>query len=247
MYIHEFGSSNLPKIILLHPMEVTGVELYQLFAPYFKGNYCFIAPDQGGHGKSGHYISLQDEFLTLKQYLISKNYQDIQLLYGASMGAATAYELLKDDAVRVEKVWLDGGAFAADAPLVNWMMKTMFHKTAKMFRRNPDLAPESLTKLYGKALTEMMTQNFLKLSDTDIDRICDACCRRELRPLSPDHPREIHLDWGRSDMDYKLSKKALAAYFPHAEVTLRSGYNHCGYLASHTKEYVAELERFLLR
>ena len=49
MFIHEYGRKADPLVLLLAPMMVTGEELYQLMQPYFKGNYHFIAPDQGGH------------------------------------------------------------------------------------------------------------------------------------------------------------------------------------------------------
>lgn len=245
MYIHEFGSGALPKIILLHPMGITGAELYQIFSPYFQGDYCIIAPDQGGHGKAGHYVSLQDEVLTLEQYLISRNYKDIKLLYGASMGAAAACELLKNNALHIEKIWLDGGAFAANAPLANCVVKAMLHAIAKKLGQNSGLALKILAKSYGERFAEIMKQNFLKLNDSDIDRICDVCSHRELRSLTLARPQALHLDWGQFDSNRKLSQKAVSTYFPHAEITIRSGYIHCGYMAFRTKEYVEELERFM--
>ena len=47
MYIHEYGSPDLPTVILLHPMEVTGEDLYNIMSPHLKGQYHIISPDQG--------------------------------------------------------------------------------------------------------------------------------------------------------------------------------------------------------
>ena len=52
MYIHKFGNPEHPKVILLAPMMISGENLYHLMKPYLKGDYCIIAPDQGGHGKA---------------------------------------------------------------------------------------------------------------------------------------------------------------------------------------------------
>ncbi|SDJ28654.1 hypothetical protein [Streptococcus equinus] len=52
MYFHEFGDFSLPKIVLLAPMMISGENLYHLVKPYLKGEYCIIAPDQGGTRKS---------------------------------------------------------------------------------------------------------------------------------------------------------------------------------------------------
>ena len=66
MYINVFGELQDPVIVLIHPTMLTGEQLYRLFSPYFTGKYCFIAPDQGGHGKAGNYISADSVELLAK-------------------------------------------------------------------------------------------------------------------------------------------------------------------------------------
>lgn len=53
-----------------------------------KGEYHIIAPDQGGHGRAGVYISADDEYSQLKEFLIANDYRQIDLVYGASLGVA---------------------------------------------------------------------------------------------------------------------------------------------------------------
>ena len=43
------------------------------------------------------------------------------------------------------------------------------------------------------------------------------------------------------------SKKTIPVYMPNAELVLRHGYQHCGYMAAHPKEYVEEIEQFIRR
>ncbi|WP_329886481.1 hypothetical protein [Pseudoramibacter faecis] len=57
MYIHEYGDKENPSVILLVSMLISGEDLYKLMSPHFKGQYHIIAPDQGGHGRAGAYIS----------------------------------------------------------------------------------------------------------------------------------------------------------------------------------------------
>lgn len=40
MYINEYGDPNDPKLILLAPMMVSGLDLYNLMSPYLKASYC---------------------------------------------------------------------------------------------------------------------------------------------------------------------------------------------------------------
>ena len=74
MFINEYGDKNDPLVLLLAPMMVSGEDLYQLMHPYFKYNYHYIAPDQGGHGKAGAYVSADEEYKTLKSFLLDEGY-----------------------------------------------------------------------------------------------------------------------------------------------------------------------------
>lgn len=63
MFINEYGNRNDPTVILLAPMMISGSDLYGQMSPFFQGSYHIIAPDQGGHGKAGAYISADEEYL----------------------------------------------------------------------------------------------------------------------------------------------------------------------------------------
>lgn len=52
MFINEYGDKNNPLVLLLAPMMVSGEDLYQLMHPFFKHEYHYIAPDQGGQDSS---------------------------------------------------------------------------------------------------------------------------------------------------------------------------------------------------
>lgn len=96
MFIHEYGSRDLPTIILMAPMMVSGADLYTLMSPHLTGEYHIIAPDQGGHGQAGQYQSADQEYKELKSYLLEIGCTQIHMLYGASLGVAVAYRLFFD-------------------------------------------------------------------------------------------------------------------------------------------------------
>ena len=145
MFINEYGNRNDPTVILLAPMMISGSDLYGQMSQFFQDSYHIIAPDQGGHGKAGAYISADEEYQTLKSFLLEMCCTNIELVYGASMGVA------------------------------EWIVSRMFRKRKK------------------------------------------------------------------------LSGKAIPVYMPKAELTIRPGYQHCGYMAAHPKEYVEEIEQFIGR
>ena len=47
------------------------------------------------------------------------------------------------------------------------------------------------------------------------------------------------------DFDWKYSKKTIPVYMPEAELVIRPGFQHCGYMAANPKEYAEELEAFI--
>ena len=145
MFINEYGNRNDPTVILLAPMMISGSDLYGQMSQFFQDAYHIIAPDQGGHGKAGAYINADEEYQTLKSFLLETCCTNIELVYGASMGFA------------------------------EWLVSRMFRKRKK------------------------------------------------------------------------LSGKAISVYMPKAELTIRPGYQHCGYMAAHPKEYVEEIEQFIGR
>lgn len=245
MFFHEYGSPDLPKVILLAPMMVSGEDLYQLMKPYFKGEYCIIAPDQGGHGKAGAYISADSEYQELKKYLIDKRYQNIRLVYGASLGVAVAYRLYLDPDFTVEKAWFDGVALNKNSRFAEWLMSRMFKQRKRKLAKTKVEASPSLVKMYGYDFAKMMTKNFERITPEDIDAICYACCHYDLRPFTEEQQKNLHLEYGETDPDFKLSKKGIRNYLPKVTPVIRKGYSHCGYMAVHPEEYVGELERLI--
>ena len=57
---------------------------------------------------------------------------------------------------------------------------------------------------------------------------------------------DLHLDFSEKDFDWKYSKKTIPVYLPEAELVIRLGFQHCGYMTAHPKEYAEEIEAFML-
>ena len=247
MVINEYGNRNDPLILLLAPMMVSGEDLYRLMSPYLKGRYHVIAPDQGGHGKAGAYISADEEYKTLKDFLTGSMYTDIELVYGASLGVALAYRVFLDPDLTVRHAWFDGVALSRNAGTAEWFMKKLFRVKKKILARKKTEASASLVKMYGYDFAKMMTKNFERITVSDIDAICHACCHYDLRKLTREEQAKLHLDFGEKDFDWTYSRKTIPVYMPEAELVIRPGYPHCGYMAAHPKEYTEEIEAFIGR
>ena len=247
MFINEYGDKDDPLVLLLAPMMVSGEDLYQLLRPYFRHYYHFLAPDQGGHGKAGAYISADEEYKALKSFLLDAGYKEIELVYGASLGVAIGYRLFLDPDFTVRHAWFDGAAFSRNAAFPEWFMKRLFRSRRKKLAKTGAEASPSLIQMYGYEFAKMMTKNFMRITESDIDAICHACCHYDLRKLTRDEQARLHLDFGEKDFDWKYSRKTIPVYMPGAELVIRPGFPHCGYMAAHPKEYAEEIETFIRR
>ncbi len=244
MYINAFGNPGDPVILGLHPMSITGENLYEALRPNLSGEYFVIAPDQGGHGRSGHYISREDELDTLKNYLLRNGYTHIRLLYAASMGVGLANELLKDPAFHIDKVWFDGAAFSETPPSGMWLIRPLMRVVLKFYDLFPGVIGSSFVKHYGPVFGEKMKQNFSRLSAEDVVRIFSGLSSSIPAQLSDDMQKNIHLEWGEDDGGAAHSLPLVKKYMPSADIVIRKGYGHCTYMAFNTAEYVKELEEF---
>ncbi len=245
MFVRQFGSEDAPVILALHPMDITGKNLYQTLAPYLKGDYCIIAPDQGGHGQSGHYVSFQDEVSTLKAGLAEKGYDHFCLLYGASMGVDVAYELLKDSSLRFDRIWLDGAGFISDGPEYKGAAAGLTKGFVSLCKKFPGLLKRNFSKTYGPEFGSIMGENFMHFSGEDVIHIFETFSQMKLEPLPSDILANLHLEWGEKDNMYERSRPALDKYFADVPIVRRKGYGHCAYMAWHTQDYVREMESFI--
>ena len=247
MFINEYGNKKDPIVLLIAPMMVSGEDLYQLMHPYFHKEYHFIAPDQGGHGKAGSYISADEEYKTLRSFLLDSGYTEIELVYGASLGVALGYRIFLDPAFTIHHAWFDGVALSRNAGFAEWFMKRMFRSRKKKLAKTKAEASPSLVQMYGYDFAKMMTKNFERITVDDIDAICHACCHYDLRKLTNKEQKKLHLDFGEKDFDWKYSEKTIPVYMPQVELVIRHGFQHCAYMAAHPKEYVEEIESFIRR
>lgn len=247
MFINEYGNPSDPTVVLLAPMMVSGSDLYSLMSPHFKGGYHFIAPDQGGHGKAGAYTGADEEYRQLKAWLIERGCTTIRLLYGASLGVAVAYRVFMDESFTVEYAWFDGVALSRSATFAEWFMRKLFKSRKKKLNRMHVEVSKSLVKMYGYDFARMMTKNFERITEEDIDAICHACCHYNLKPLTDAQQQTLHLDFGEKDFDWMYSRKTIPMYMPKAELVIRPGYQHCGFMAAEPKAYVEQIETFMKR
>ena len=244
MVIKEYGDSELPKVVLLHPMLADGECMLNLTAG-MTGKYCFIAPDLSGQGNDkGEFESPEKEARTLTEYLKNNDFRTIELIAGASLGGVVGMLMLADADIRYKTAVFDGTPMYENAKFIYQLMKFGFlkkhHKAAGMPSADVRKVMESKYGIFG----ERMAQSFVSISEESLVAIVKACSDFSFPPISEDMQKRIFLEVGSKDMNCRQNRVVLKHY-PHLHIKVREGYGHCMYPATHYKEYGRLLEMYM--
>lgn len=244
MYIHTFGRQDRPAILLLHPMGLPGETLFGIFREFVPDDYFVIFPDQGGHGKSGGYESVGAEATVLTDWLLETGHSQIQLVFGASMGAALAYELMKRDEIRFERVWLEGASLLNDAKAMRRFLLIFYFTALWIARRNRRAVVRFIGKVYPEEVAEILVENCLKIDAESAKRISAACSDYQLEPMPIGLQRRVHIEL---DTTERAQLKAIRRYFPNVDFTRHPHSRHCENMAQDPERYIRRMMEWMTR
>ena len=241
MVIHEYGNIEAEKILVVHPMLLTGAFAAKLFAP-LSDRYCIIAPDLSAHGQasSSEFVSAENEAAQILCYLKEKGYTDIALTFGISLGARVALELLKDDDIHWKCIVLDGAPVYKNARFLRFVYTAVFLSKWKKARKCKGFAQKKMTALFGEA-GEVMGSTFESMGEKSLRNIIAACSRFDFYPYPKDVQQRMYFEFGSKEIDARQAKTILRRY-PFVHIALHKGYGHCQYMAAEKKAYLAMLE-----
>ena len=242
MVIHEYGNTGSEKILVLHPMLLTGASSAKFLTPLSE-RYCIIAPDLSAHGQaaSSEFISAENEAAAILRSLKEKGYTDIALMLGISLGARVALELLKDDSIQWKCIVLDGAPVYKNARFLRFVYNIIFLSKWKKARKCKGIAQKKMTALFGEA-GEVMGNTFENMSEKSLRNIISACSRFDFYPYSKDVQQRMYFEFGSKEIDARQAKTILRRY-PFVHITLHKGYGHCQYMAAEKEAYRAMLEK----
>ena len=242
MVIHTYGDPGDPVVILLHPMLITGEQMYEMLGTKLKGNYFFISPDQGGHGDDkDDYVSPDKDAEELYRYLKENGYTDIALLFTASMGGVPAMQLLSKEDLHFRSVHIDGTPLAKLDPVTALIMQLLYQKYRKQAIKDPSKVAAALGKQYGEEAGRKMAEQFAKLSAKSVWRIVKYCTIGSAVPLSDELCSRMTFEWGEKEIDAKGGRPLAEKMYPSSKVIIRKDWDHCEYMAKNRQQYADEL------
>lgn len=214
MKIQYFGDPSNPKIVVLHPMLLDGKSMLPLLGE-LRNSHCVIAPDLTGHGTdTGIFQSAQQEAETLADWLTAQGWIDLKLVFGASIGAVVAMQLIAMPTFKVHTAVLEGCPLHSNAAFLRMMATRMFLSKHRKAQQHPGLSAQRMTKIYGETLGLIMGHTFEQIRPETLQAIAAACSDCTF----PNYPKELeaHLffEYGSEDISAKTARRVVSKHYP---------------------------------
>ncbi len=119
MTFHEFGKDNSRTLILIHPSAVMW-DYFEYVIPLLEKDYHIIVPALPGYDEkdNGDFTSVEKIASDLAERLIERGLDDIECMYGCSMGGSIVIRFICDRKVRVRNAVIDGGITPYQLPWI---------------------------------------------------------------------------------------------------------------------------------
>ena len=239
MKFNTYGNKDKPVAVLLHPMLGTGEMMAMIFSNLLETHY-IVAPDFSAHGtaEDDTYISIHQETDTLYHFLEKEDLLDIDLLFGASLGAKCAFELLLHKDIKPCLVYLEGVCMFANGsylePAAHLEMK-FIQSFSRRFKLKSDYIA---ARMYGEFGPEL-NDNFRTISFETIKRIVSDCLSNSYCELDSDMQKRIVFSFGKESNAVQIPRIQKA--YPDSYVITNSSYKHCQYMFKYHKAYADKI------
>ena len=247
MKMHEINSDKESVVMLLHPMLATSMMMHMLLVSRMSDQHRYIIPDFSGHGDAVEetYISAYEEARALHDYLIKNDVHDIQMAYGASMGAVVLMELLRYSDITIHQLFFEGASMFEHAGCLNAIIKRMMLLKRHKARAHPERVAPKLATLYGEEAKGIMAKQMLSISKESLKNIVTDCSHVHLANLTLEQQKNTVFAYGEKDANRKKATQICASRYPHAKLKIWPNEGHCTYVTSSPDEYAQILENFI--
>lgn len=237
MQFEIWGGSELPKILLIHPMYMDP-SCYAGLSGKLDG-YCTILPTLDGHGTDGCvFHSIAEEADRILAYLRQNGIGELAVVSGFSLGGMVAFELFRRRAVKIHRLFLDGAPFIRLPAPVGKGMEALFLRFTHRIQRLPE-KPGALERDFPHH-AEKIREVCGRMTDESIRNLAKACYGYRLPAALPTARDEsIVFLYGTAE----TARKAMPHLrrYANAHFVTAPGMHHGQMLAERPTEYTALL------
>ena len=192
-------------------------------------DYRYIIQDLSGHGEAmGEvYTSAVEEAQILTQYLLEHGVSEVDLGFAASLGGVVLFEILNVGEIKFKRLFFEGVSFHERAKLGGFLMAKIMLAKQKKGLKNPKLAVEKMSKMFGGQAGKVMAERFLKMEPLSIKNIVRDCSNVRLPKMDAEMKRSCVFSYGEYDSDLRLARRKFPKMYPEAKLVVDEGYGHC--------------------
>lgn len=255
MDVHEFGAKTNPKLVLI-PGNLMTWEQFEDLIPLLREEFHVIAVSTDGYDGSGKttFTTAQASADHLAEYIREKQDGRVDLVFGESMGCATALVLFHDQKVQVGAMILNGAQNMDVGPLNGLLKKSIpngQYRMVRMLRQSGETGKFPLiAKLYlrqdEEKLKQMVRHVAKDISIESIRNAADEALRlfRTVRTYEPAPDARVGFWHGSKEPNMKSAWKIVRQVYPKAEERAFEGFGH-GEVLAHPEMLAGEIRRFM--
>lgn len=243
MVIHDLYPEKSKVILLIHPM-LASIESMRTFLVENilkeTDEYRFIIPDLSGHGEAADetYESAAEEARVLVQYLLEHGVNEVDLGFAASLGGVVLFEILNRREIKFRRLFFEGVSFYENAKLGGFLMTKIMLVKQKKGLKNPKLAVEKMSRMFGDQAGKVMAERFLRMDPFSIKNIVRDCSNVRLPKMDVEMQRSCVFSYGERDSDLRLARRKIPKMYPEAKLVVDEGCGHCERMVKDAEGYV---------
>ena len=246
MVIHDLYPEKSKVMLLIHPMLASSESMRRYLVENIlkeTNEYRFIIPDLSGHGEAAgeKYESAAEEARVLVQYLLEHGVREVDLGFAASLGGVVLFEMLNLGEIKFKRLFFEGVSFYERAKLGGFLMTKIMLAKQKKGLRNPKLAVEKMSKMFGSRAGKVMAERFLRMNPLSVNNIVRDCSNVRLPKMDMEMQKSCVLSYGEKDSDLRLARRKIPKMYPEARLVVDEGYGHCERMVKDAARYAKRM------
>jgi hypothetical protein len=254
MKFHTFGNKENPVIVMLAGSFCPSTCMSYLYDDWKKEFY-IIAPDYNGHYENSTFSTRKQEAKEIVEYLKEHGTTRIKMVYGQSMGAEVAIELihqLLEAGLSVDKGFFDGAPCIRLSKAYKAFMYFKFRTLIRMLRDKniDDVMNMKLIKQFTNGDTESlrpMMEPMISvaphLTDESIKNETECCYTFDFPSFEESIQKNLCFFYAKEEKAYKTCIKGVKKAYPDANYKVVTGYGHLTYSARETEKYTQMIRK----
>ncbi len=229
-------------MLLIHPMLASSEPMRRYLVENIlkeTNEYRFIIPDLSGHGEAmiEVYVSAAEEARILTQYLLEHGVTKIDLGFAASLGGVVLFEILNRRKIKFRRLFFEGVSFYENAKLGGFLMTKIMLAKQKKGLKNPKVAVEKMSRMFGSQAGEVMAERFLKMDPLSIKNIVRDCSNVRLPKMDAEIQKSCVFSYGKKDSDLRLARRKIPKMYLDVKLVVDEGYGHCERMVKDAEGY----------